>query len=246
MKTYIALILAFFLGWALIIKARPPKLITVNADAIVRIQPDRAVITLGISQRFANLNEGKEKMEKVVSDAFSFCRKNGIKEQFLQTEQIQIMPRYSDKTTYGKTGVKEVSEVLQYDLLQTFSITLEDISKYDNLMYSLLNMGVNRVENINFYSTQMRKYRDDARLNAIEAAKEKAVLLTKAAGIKLGKVVSISENSFGTHYSSPRNMFSNVSQNAVQNFDGDSSGDIAIAAGMIPVKAGVTLIYEVK
>ncbi|WP_428897043.1 hypothetical protein Dip518_000828 [Parelusimicrobium proximum] len=249
MKKYLAVLAAsaMLCGISVNMQAKEEKeIFRVSADAEVRIKPNRVAITFGVSEKTESLQKGKDSMKKVISQSLDFCRKNGVKDKFIQTENIYISPTYETKYIYNKvTGKEEREERLMYNLSQTFTVTLEDLSKYDALLYGLLDKGVNRVESITFYSTEMRKYRDDARLLAVKHAKDKADLLTKAAGIKLGKVKNISEDNYSSIYwGGMKRGMSNMSQNMTQNYDGgEESSDLA--AGMISVKAAVTLSYEI-
>jgi uncharacterized protein YggE len=117
---------------------------------------------------------------------------------------------------------------------------LEDITKYEKLIYPLLEMGINRVESVDFSSSELRKYRDEARLAAIKAAQEKAKLLSGAAGIALGKPVTLSESQ--NSYTPYRNAAQNVS------FEMGDMGEMSgsMAAGMISINVTVHITYETK
>ncbi|MGB2578699.1 hypothetical protein AAIR98_000618 [Elusimicrobium simillimum] len=240
MKKYIAVIMMLFVCAGVVCAKEDKQIFSVNADAEVRIKPNRVALTFGVYERVSKLNQGKENMRKTIADAIAFVKKNGVADKYIQMQNINISPIYRSK--YSSSVSKNSGDIVEYDFSQTITITLEDLSKYDTILYGLLDLGINKVENINFYSTEMRKYRDEARLLAIKHAQEKAALLTKAAGIKLGKVVNMSENSYGGYYGA--RMMSNVSQNMTQNYDGGGdNGDLA--AGMVNIKAAVTLNYEV-
>ncbi len=51
----------------------------------------------------------------------------------------------------------------------------------------MLNAGVDRINNVNFRTTQLRKYPRSARAMAIKVAKEKADALCAELGVKRGK-----------------------------------------------------------
>ncbi len=66
---------------------------------------------------------------------------------------------------------------LGYEVSQTTTITLRDLSKYESLMIKLLEAGTNRVDGINFGVSETRELRDQARSRAIRDAKEKAIAM---------------------------------------------------------------------
>jgi len=60
-------------------------------------------------------------------------------------------------------------------------------------MDAVMSAGANRVDGIEYQSSELRKYRDQARDEATKAAKEKAVALAQALGNQIGKTYSIEE-----------------------------------------------------
>ena len=76
---------------------------------------------------------------------------------------------------------------------QTMTITVRDISKLDVLVESLVKAGGNRIDSIQYETSDLRKYRDQARDLAVKAAREKAQALAAALGQQIGKAQSIEE-----------------------------------------------------
>lgn len=218
----------------------------VSADAEVRVKPDRAAITFGLSERTASLRDGAAQLNKVAKQVTSYLLNRGIEERFIQADSLSIRPVYTEQTVYNNKGVRSGKEVREYEVSQTFTVTLDDVTQYEDVLYALLDLGVNRVENVSFYSTNTRATRDEARRLAVKYAQEKAALLAEAAGVKLGKVVNVQED-YVSGVMPARYAVSNISQNA---FDAgvlpQEGANPAPATGMIPVKAVVTLTYRVR
>ena len=217
------------------------QLFSVNASAEINVKPDRVHMTLGVSERSKDLHAAKARMGEILKNAIAFCKTKGIQDKHIQTSYIAIHPEYH----YDNDKMKNL---LRYHALtQTFTVTLENPELYETLLYGLLDMGINNVQDISFSTSELRKYRDEARLAAIKAAQEKAKLLTGAAGLKLGKAVGIQEG----HLISPSfrsAMGRNFSQNVMQNAVGASAedGGEGFALGTIPVRAEVTITYELE
>jgi uncharacterized protein len=110
---------------------------------------------------------------------------------------------------------------------------------------------VTHVHGIEFRTTELRKHRDQARMLALKAAQEKAELLTRETGSKLGKVLSIGEASFG--YSSSYASWwgerygGGMSQNVSQTFGGVSMvSDSTLAPGHISIRATVGASFALE
>jgi uncharacterized protein YggE len=214
------------------------QIFSVSADAEIFVKPDRVRLTFGVSERSKDLHAAKERMSETLKKAISLCKAIGIQDKHIQTAYISIYPDY----VYDDNKARSL--LRHYALTQSFTIILENPDKYETLLYTLLELGINDVENISFTTSELRKYRDEARLAAVRAAQEKAKLLTDAVGLKLGKVVNIQEGQrVSPAMPRSRNMMSqNVSDAPAQ---GDTGGE-GFALGMISVKAEVTVSYELE
>lgn len=213
------------------------RIFYVSADAEIRVKPDRVYLTLGVSERSKDLSAAKERMGETLKKAIAFCKTKGVQDKHIQTSYISIHPDYR----YDDDKAKDL--LRYYALTQTFTVTLENPDIYETILYTLLDMGINNVRNVSFATSELRKHRDAARLAAVRAAQEKAKLLTDAAGIKLGKVINIQE---GQHkppalYRSQANFSQNVAAPAAMEDAGES-----FALGTIPVRAEVTISYELE
>lgn len=214
---------------------------TVSGSAVVHVRPDRVSLTLGIHDRTSNLNTAKDNMARVIRDVIAFSQKNGIESKHIQTANIQIEPRYSSNS---KNGL----ELEYYLVQQSLTVTLNDVDKYNQIIYGVMDLGINTIENIQFSSSKAREHRDQARLNAIQAAREKATLLTSAVGIKLGEIVYVTEDSgYSSYYAQRSPMNANSVQNAYQSpmGSGHDGDDASSAAGMISVSSTVQLTYKI-
>ena len=96
---------------------------------------------------------------------------------------------------------------------------------------------------IEFRTTELRKFRDQARLLAVKAAREKADLLARESGRRVGKAVSIGEASYGYHSSYGSwwgGRYSSMTQNITQNLGGSPlESDSTLAPGQISIRASV-------
>ena len=118
-----------------------------------------------------------------------------------------------------------------------------------------LEAGANEVVNVEFYISDLRKYRDQARELAMQAAKEKAQDLASTAGTETGCVMSINENTW-SYYNGwgywRRDQYNLWAQNAVQNAapNGGSEGALTEAGpvnpGQISVRAEVSASFSLK
>src|SRR5207248_3032718 len=107
------------------------------------------------------------------------------------------------------------------------------------------------LQGVQFRTSELRKYRDQARSMAIKAAREKADALARDLGQKVGKAITINEeqSNYWAYYNAwgYQNGYQNMSQNVMQNAGGGSasatSGDTTVAPGQISVTARVSVTF---
>ena len=218
-----------------------PRLITVTGDADVLVTPDEVNLVLGVENGDRDLAQAKKQNDSRVARVISTLKNLGVEAKYIQTEQIRIEPRYTD--AYSRTDVSG------YVVRKTIVVTLKDIAKFEELQSAVLDAGATNVYNIQFRTTELRKYRDQARELALRAAQEKAAAMTKTLGQKAGKPQSVQENysnwwSWYDHWWGGGAMSQNVTQNLSASTS--SSNDSAFAPGQITVNARVTVSFEIE
>ena len=159
--------------------AQPPGSIATNGEAVVMVVPDEIILTLGVETQDQRLSVAKTQNDARVRKVIAAAQAHGVAAQHIQTDFISIEPVYDDY-------VDRIEDPIGYRVGKTIVITLRDMSQFDGLLADALQAGANYVHGIEFRTTELRKYRDQARELAIRAASEKAAALAKAAGRSLG------------------------------------------------------------
>ena len=132
---------------------------------------------------------------------------------------------------------------------------MRDVNKASEAIAVAFQAGANQVVNVEFYTSELRKYRDQTREMAMKAASEKATALSQAAGANTGCVLNINENSWS--YFNGWNWWNGGSsqnvwtQNAIQNVTPSSgempaSDDSPVSAGHISIRAEVSVMFALR
>ncbi len=242
LSTFLVLVFALA-GWAEPqAAAEPSRLVTVTGDAEVRVVPDEAILSLGVETWDKNLEAAQDENNRIVTKLLGVAEDHGIAPEHIQTEFVSIEPRYRD-------GYYDERDFVGFFVRRTIVITLRDLSGFEDLLAEALGAGVNYVHGIEFRTTELRKYRDQARALAVQAAREKADALAGELGQKLGEPVSINEVQSGwwSSYSGwwGRHWGGALTQNVIQEIGGNTpSGDGSLAPGQINVNASVSVSFE--
>jgi len=220
-----------------------PK-ITVNGEAIVKVQPDEIIITFGIETWDKDIMVAKQKNNKIMKDAIAVIKDSGIEDKNIQTDYLSIEPRYDN--SYEK------KDFIGYFVRNTFVLTVTEPDNVEEIVTGVLQSGVNYIHNINFQTTEFKKYREQARELALLAAKEKAEKMAATLNMKVGDPVQINEGHGGYNWWSSwsgwgygrTNM---MTQNVIQNIE-SGAGEISetIALGKISIKANVNVTFVLQ
>ncbi len=172
--------------------------------------PDRVLLQLGVQSNGTTpdgvRSENAHDIQKVVQAISAL----GVQQKDIATDYYLVYPIYDD---YSSLVIKG------YRIDNTVSITLRDINLVDDAIITALKSGANEVLDVQFYSSELRKYRDQARALAMNAAGEKAQALAEEAGAGAGCILSISENTWSNYYGSWRGGRETAlwAQNVIQN-----------------------------
>src|SRR5216683_7425419 len=206
-------ILFVFLGLPYLLQAQyvnQGNVVSVTGDAEVKVIPNQVLLSLGVETRDRNLAPAKAKNDGAVRSVLNGIGRFQIDPTDIQTDVIRVDIRYNG-------SVETVVD--HYVVEKSIAITLKDVSKFEALLSAVLEAGANHIYDVEFMTTELRKYRDQARALAAKAAIEKANDLADAAGVKVnGKPTSLSTYSYGggAWYGRRNSSGFNAAQNSYQ------------------------------
>lgn len=221
----------------------PARSVQVTGAATINVTPDRALIQLGVQSNGPTPDAVQIANTLAIQKVLLALQMQGIAAKDIATDIYIIEPVYE---SYDSLYIKG------YRINNVVAITLRDVTKTSAVIAAALKAGANQVVNVEFYTSELRKYRDQARELAMTAAKEKAQALASAAGAGAGCVLNINENSWsyynGGWYGRNQN---NWTQNTIQNVaptgsSGSNPGDEPISLGQIAVRAEVSATFALK
>ena len=151
------------------------------------VAPDIAKIDLGIQETGTNLKTVQDSVNKKSLTLVAGIKKLGVADSDIKTVSYYVYPQYDyTNPTQRITG---------YQVSTSYEITIHDFTKINDLIASATTLGANTIGNVNFDLSDDLKNKtlQTARDEAVAQAKTKATGLAKAAGITLGKIINVSE-----------------------------------------------------
>lgn len=208
-----------------------PRTISTTGEAAIYAVPDEVVVTLGVT----NVDPVLDKALSTNADACARLAKAikgvDIDEKDVSTTELTVEPQYSYEQGRSYT-------IGGYTVRRAYTVTVKSIDKFENLIETALKNGANQISGLEFSTSQSRKYHDQARADAIHAAREKAEALASEMGCKAGMPRTITEN-LNNEWD-----YRAASLNRARSSDeGIGEGGI-LPSGQIAVRASITVTFD--
>ena len=174
------------LGFAVLVAqgCSRPKTVKTTGTAELKVSPDQAVIQLGVERQSASAKSAKSAVTDTSRKILASLKGLGVEDKDIQTEYLYLQPMID-----YRHGLR----ITNFTAEQSLSVKLRDLSKLDDVIDAVVLAGANRIAGIEYRSSELRKYKDQARDAAAKAAREKADALAKGLGNQIGKTYSIEE-----------------------------------------------------
>ncbi|XZE22295.1 SIMPL domain-containing protein [Pirellulaceae bacterium SH449] len=229
------------------LSAQDESTIDVNGSAEIYAIPDEVLVSASIDSRGKTVLEASEQNDKLVQAVRDFLKKSGIEDRHIRTEYLTLRPEYpQSQPRYGVSALPsdpfssatgepgaDPLKPIGYSAVRSFSIVIRDVAKFEPIYKGMLQLGVNRIDGVQFRTSELRKFRDQARLEAVKAAKEKATAMANELGVTLAGVKLVEENS-----SRSLPFMTNSAQVALP-----AGGESSSTGGEIAISANVRVIF---
>lgn len=205
-----------------------PRTISVSGSGSVKLPADTAKLTFSVVTKEATALASVQNNAKKMNKVYDALKKIGISEDNISTSNYSLY-----QETFWKDG-KDIPG--QYVTSNNIIVVLDDVEKSGLVIDTAIEAGVNQMNGISFFVKDSKEALDQARKLAFQQAKEKAELYATEAGCKVGKVMSIMENSGS--YPVVREMADAKMMTA--------SNSTMISAGQDSITATVSVVFELR
>ncbi len=172
---------------------RPAPRIIVTGQGEAAIAPDMAVLTLGVMRQADTARAALDAANAAMAEVTAAMKAEGVADRDLQTSNFSISPVY----VYPSSDQQgQPPKITGYEVNNTLTVRLREIAKVGTVLDKAVTLGVNQGGGISFTNDDPSAALTEARIKAVKDAKAKAKTLAEAAGVGLGKVIEISEQSY--------------------------------------------------
>lgn len=206
--------------------------ILISGEGKVTGIPDVATIDVGLMTEKPDVKsaqiENTQKMNRLIAN----LKNLGVDSKDIQTSYYNIYPQYDWPN--GKQVLRG------YQVSQGVSVKIRNMDKIGDILAAAGEGGANQVSGLSFNIDDPEALKQEARVKALENAKEKAEALARVAGVGLGKIVSFSESSV-----MPPILYKSMDALGLGG-GGEGAPAPTVEAGSMDIVVDVTVSYEIK
>lgn len=197
--------------------------ITATGTATAEAAPDLATLSIGVTTQAETAAAALEANSAALAAVMARLTASGIEARDMQTSNLSLFPVWSD----GSTSAPQMTSYSASNLL---TVRVRALDSLGAVLDASVADGANTLNGLTFELADPEPALDEARRDAVAAARARAELLASAAGLRLGRVLAISEGG--------------VSQGPMPMFRAEADSAVPIAGGELGLSASVTIQYE--
>jgi uncharacterized protein YggE len=209
--------------------ASTPATVSETGTGTVTLAPDTASVVVGVNIIEATLSEAQAKATTQMTAVIDALKAAGIAEKDIQTVNYSVNI-IQDYDQYGNPAT-----IRGFQVSNQVNVTVRDLDQLGSILDAVVAQGANAIYGITFYVADPSSAATQARTLAVQDAKQKADELAAAAGLLVGRVVSISE----TYSPGPSPV-------AYGREAADMAAAVPIQTGTTAVSVSVQVVYELQ
>jgi uncharacterized protein len=215
-----------------------PREITVSGNGKAYIKPDIAIINLGVTTEGKKsedaVKENNDKMNTIIKE----LKAMGLSDADIRTTNYSLSPKHN--WIEGKGDFID-----GYTLSQQLELKIRDFDKVGDILQKATSLGANTIDQVQFTIEDPQKVKAEAMREAVTKAKEKANDIADASGLKLGKLVSVYEDTY-SGISNPSPMYSVAEAKGAGGGSDASTSVPDIQPGQQEVNVTMNLTYRLN
>lgn len=203
-------------------------LLTLSSDGKSTRTPDIANFSAGLTTVGKTASAAMTANATAMSRVIDALKAAGVADRDVQTSNLSLNPVFDN----GPSGNGDHPRITGYQAGNTVAVRARQIATMGRIIDTLVTAGANEVSGPNFDLDHPETALDEARTSAITAARARADLYARATGLKVLRILSISES--GGYSPLPMMMMARKSLAAAT----------PVAAGEVSVNVNVTVQFE--
>jgi uncharacterized protein YggE len=149
--------------------------------------PDSAVVILVVTNDGNLPSDALQANGEAVRSVIEVFRSSGIEARGIQTTALVLQPRYELSQSQSR------DKITGYTASHQIKVQVRDLGGLGRLLNQAVAVGGNEIQRLNITVADRGRLINQARVKALEDAQAKAALYAGAAHLKLGSIISLTE-----------------------------------------------------
>ncbi|BCJ91538.1 outer membrane protein [Terrihabitans soli] len=210
-----------------------PAIFVLSGEGRASATPDLGIINSGVVSEGATAREALDANTAAMAKLIATIKAAGVEDKDVATSGFSVQPRYI--YSQRKDGTQEPPRITGYEVRNTVTVKVRDLTKFGGILDKAVTEGSNQIDSLSFDIADKTKLYEEARKSALADARAKAELYAAAAGVKLGRLRELSEQT-GSSYPPPRPMM---------RMEASAKADVPIERGEQEISVNVTATWEI-
>ncbi|MEL6218866.1 MAG: SIMPL domain-containing protein [Pseudomonadota bacterium] len=166
-----------------------PSVLRVTGHGQAAAAPDMATVSLGVENQARTAQQALRDTSRATAALIEGLREAGVEDRDMQTSGLSLRPVYGQYRS-GSSGPPRIEGFTASNRL---TVRVLDLDGIGGVLDALVGAGANRIDGLSFGLVEPAPVLAAARRNAVEKARDAAETYAAAAGVTLGKILSIGE-----------------------------------------------------
>jgi len=208
----------------------PTRTIVVTGAGIVSMEPDEAVVRLGVETRAENAKAAMRKATRRMDAVITALQDAGVSENDIKTVRLDLSP-------YRLRGSGDGIVERGWRVSNRVSAQIRDIDAVSDVIDAAVSAGATDIDSVRFRASDDAEALAEARVAAIDSAEVAARTMAEASGLEVLGVLTIVQG--GARL--PARLGSGDTAAAAEAY----SLSVPIEPGLVDITARVTVEYEI-
>ena len=212
------------------------SVLTVTGEGRSSRTPDLAVFNAGVTTQGKTAAEALAENSRAMTQVIASLKRAGIADRDIQTSNLSVSPVYAEPRRLPDGSIEQQTPVIVgYQVSNNVSVRQRKLGDYGKVIDTLVSAGANQVNGPSFQLDDADTALDEARVEAMKKARARANLYADAAGLKVVRILSITES--GGHYPTPPVFYARDAAMA-------APPPAPVQPGEVRLTANVTVLFE--
>jgi uncharacterized protein YggE len=159
----------------------------VNATGEVTQVPDVAIISAGVVSRATTASAALQDTANRMDRVLAALKRAGVADRDIQTSSVNLNAEY-------RYPENQAPQLVGYTASNTVTIRFRDIRNSGKILDALVGQGANQISGPNLVVDKPEAALDEARAKAIASGRARADLYARSLGMRVVRVVAVSES----------------------------------------------------